>query len=55
MTGLVWSVHLGFVQREKIFVATKAAVLQGIFLAGFAATSRAGGQLGERLLALFGS
>lgn len=45
----------GSVQREKMFVATKAAILQDIFLAGFAATSGAGGWLGERVLILFGS
>lgn len=45
----------GSVQREKIFVATKAAILQDIFLAGFAATSGAGAWLGERVLVLFGS
>lgn len=37
----------GSVQREKIFVATKVGILQDIFLAGFAATSGAGGQLGK--------
>lgn len=36
-------------------MATEGAILQGIFLAGFAATFGAGGQLGEMLLALFGS
>lgn len=42
-------------QREKILVATKAAILQGIFLGGFAAVSGAGGRLGGRLLIPFGS
>lgn len=37
-------------QREKLFVATKVAVVLGIFLVGFAASSRACSQLGVGLL-----
>lgn len=42
-------------QREELFVATQVAVLLGVFLAGFAATSRVDSQLGEGLLVLSGS